>query len=186
MGALSGVFGLALSLTLTASPAAAYTTSGSDIANAGATDSSTSVSMQWNCDELTDADRQKALDEDVRMCGLNEPEGAISTRAANTNNCGTAYIYTGQAGGRARVDYSLHSTAGIITGRGLDVWWGPTSGGSKYDFGGFWGTGFYGNQTDIGYAMKGKPFGATMSGWVSIAGWTLTCNVYVNEPTRNL
>lgn len=104
----------------------------------------------------------------------------------NTMNCGTASIYVGQSGGKANVYYALHSSQGFITGRGLNVWWGPTSAGSKYDFGGYWGTSFSGSATGIGYSMNRKRFGATMSGWVTIAGWQLSCNVYANEPVRTL
>lgn len=144
------------------------------------------IALTWNCDQLSESDRARALREGLTMCGLNETPGRLRTMAASNNNCGTAYIYTSQAGGRARVDYSLHSTAGIITGRNLDISWGPSYSGGKKDLGPWWGTGFYGNKTDIGFAMKGKKFGASMSGWVSLAGWTITCGVYVREDPRTL
>lgn len=145
------------------------------------------ATMEWNCEDLTEADRQKAIREGVRMCGINEPaSGGVTTMGMNTNNCGTAAIYVGQSGGRARVDYSLHSTQGIITFRYLNVWWGPTYSGSKVDTGTWWGTGFSGSQTNIGYAMNGKKFGAGMNGVVTILGWTIGCDVYASEPARTL
>lgn len=180
VGLVLGVIATVPSASASAAEELANTTTVTTLA------STSSVPLQWNCNEITQADKQKALREGIRMCGLNERAGGVAARGSNTANCGTAYIYVGQAGGKARVDYSLHSTVGIITGRALNVWWGPTAGGSKTDFGGWWGTGFYGNQTDIGFAMKGKKFGATMSGTVTILGWTLSCSVYANEPTRTL
>lgn len=145
------------------------------------------ASLEWNCEDLTAADRQKAIREGVRMCGINEPAGGGATaRRANTSNCGTAAIYVSQAGGRARVDYALHSTKGIITSRYLNVWWGPTYSGSKVDAGSWWGTAFSGSATNIGYAMNKKKFGAGMNGVVSILGWTIGCDVYASEPTRTL
>jgi hypothetical protein len=142
--------------------------------------------MEWNCDELTETDRERAIAEGIQMCGLNQPTGGITPRAIATANCGTAIINVGQSGGRANIHYALHTSSGFITGRGLDIWWGPTYAGSKYDFGAFWGTSFYGSKLNIGYAMGGKKFGATMSGWVTLAGWHLSCSVYVSEPVRNL
>ncbi|WP_426322730.1 hypothetical protein [Microbacterium sp. E-13] len=183
---------LALNVS-TVSPASAASIWTGKTEDPSASDTSVTVVMEWNCGELTEADRRKAIAGRIQMCGINEPitgtaalAGGVTPTAINNNNCGTAVINVGQSGGRANIHYALHSSQGFITGRGLHVWWGPTFAGSKYDFGPFWGTSFYGSQLNVGYAMNGKKFGATMSGWVTIAGWTLSCNVYVSEPVHKL
>lgn len=177
---------VALSVSM-AAPARAAVVSNAEPAQPADDVTTVVATMEWNCDELTAADRKKALADGIRMCGLNEPApGEVTAMAISTANCGTAVINVGQSGGKANIHYALHSSAGFISGRALNVWWGPTYAGSKYDFGTFWGTSFYGSQLNIGYAMNGKKFGATMSGSVTIVGWYLTCNVYVSEPVRTL
>lgn len=143
------------------------------------------VSMEVDCSTFSEADRQRAIRENVRLCGVNGASpGGVTTFGQTTNTCGTAAVYVDSVNGAARISYGMHSTLGTMLLRDLYVNYGPAVGGTKHDFGAL-GSSNYSNHFTIS-GVKGKKMGATLSGNVLIAGWTFACWVSAYEAPKTI
>ncbi|MDR6868878.1 hypothetical protein J2Y69_003504 [Microbacterium resistens] len=139
------------------------------------------VPMTWNCSELTEADRQKAISENINMCGVLDAPGAIQTKGSSNFGCGTTYIYVDRWFDQIRVSYSLYSSEGIMIGRSLNVYWEGWSNGSNYDFGGVNSDSYSNTVTGANLPGYQVSESAYMSGTVAILGRTITCGVWVED-----
>lgn len=61
------------------------------------------IPMEWDCSTFTEADRQKAVAENIDICGaLGDQESGISARVTNPGNCGTASMYVDKRNSNTR------------------------------------------------------------------------------------
>lgn len=142
-------------------------------------------SMQVDCSTFSEADRERAIRENISLCGVNEQASeGVTTFGQTTADCGTSAVYVDSVNGAARISYGMHSTVGPMVLRDLYVNYGPAVAGEKHDFGAL-GSPDYSNYFTI-TGVKGKKMGATLSGSVLIAGWTFSCWVYASEPQRTI
>lgn len=169
-------------LVLVAPSAANAVTPGTQEATANVASESAGIyQMKVDCSTFSEADRQRAIEENLSICDVRAraSDGSKVPLDQNTNNCGTAALYVDSNNGKARYSYGLHSTKGIIILRDLYVNYGPAVAGTKHDFGA-WGSESYSNTFTVG-GVKGKKMGGTLTGGVGIAGWTFQCSVYAYE-----
>ena len=160
----AGVAVLALTAFL---PTSAYaSTADADEPTVSAPASAVIVSpMTIDCDTFSEADRVRAVEENLNLCGaLSDDPGASAARGQTTGDCGTSSIYVDRnSGGRLRISYGMHSTKGVIVTRSLTATWGPFDTGSNYDFGAV-GQESYTNSLTRASVPKGARGGGTLRG----------------------
>lgn len=129
--------------------------------------------MSWDCSGFTEADRQKAVREQINVCGaLDQAQGKPQSRVRITGDCGTAMMYIQKNGdGNRVVSWGMSSTAGPMIGRAINVSW---TGGGFYDLSPMWQTD-YSNSRVVKSKTK---IGGTINGNVTIYGWKVSCSVY--------
>ncbi|WP_460802251.1 hypothetical protein [Microbacterium sp. GXF6406] len=142
--------------------------------------------MTIDCSTFSEADRERAIKENLNLCGaLGDPAG-MATLGQTVSDCGVSSIYVDRnSGGRLRISYGMHSTVGAIVTRSVDVTWGPFDTGSNFDFGAV-GNASYSNSLTRASIPSGAKAGGTLRGTVAIAGWTFACWVAADDPVHSL
>lgn len=145
----------------------------------------TEFAMKIDCSTFSESDRERAVKEGLDLCGSLSGNEGVSTRGQNTSNCGTAAVYVDKRGGNGvRISWGLHSTMGNMIFRTLYVNYGPGVSGSFPDISAM-ATPDYSNRLNL-TGTGGKKMGATLSGVVTIFGWTFGCSVYAYETPKTV
>lgn len=179
---VAGVAGATAALVLAAAPLTANAAERPEPVIAAASTAITQSKMEIDCSTFSEADRQKAIAENLNICGS---LGATARGVVNAD-CGTSTFYVDRSStGKLRISYGLFSSKGTIVTRSLTSTWGPALVGDNYDFGAV-GRDTYSNTFEKGNLPRPSQIGGTLRGTVTIAGWTFSCNIVNDVAVRRI